>query len=91
MAFVMSDGRLAKGGGSRKVGAIERWALELELELALELELELVLELELELELELIQAHMTQKPMLRVEVGARAVSVEREGMGERACAKRLGG
>ena len=25
---------------------------------------------ELELELELIQAHMTQKPMLRVEVGA---------------------
>ena len=26
-----------------------------------------------ELELELIQAHMTQKPMLRVEVGARAL------------------
>ena len=26
--------------------------------------------LELELELELIQTHMTQKPMLRVEVGA---------------------
>ena len=28
------------------------------------------LELELELELELIQSHMTQKPMLRGEVGA---------------------
>ena len=28
---------------------------------------------ELELELELIQTHMTQKPMLRVEVGARAL------------------
>ena len=28
-----------------------------------------------ELELELIQAHMTQKPMLRVEVGARALRV----------------
>ena len=27
-------------------------------------------QLELELELELIQTHMTQKPMLRVEVGA---------------------
>jgi hypothetical protein len=29
--------------------------------------------IELELELELIQTHMTQKPMLRVEVGARAL------------------
>ena len=28
-----------------------------------------------ELELELIQTHMTQKPMLRVEVGARALRV----------------
>ena len=28
---------------------------------------------ELELELELIQTHMTQKPMLRVEAGARAL------------------
>ena len=30
---------------------------------------------ELELELELIQAHMAQKQMLRVEVGARALRV----------------
>ena len=30
---------------------------------------------ELELELKLIQTHMTQKPMLRVEVGARALRV----------------
>ena len=46
----------------------------------------------LELELELIQAHMAQKPVLRVGVVARAlrVSVEREGMGERGCARRLG-
>ncbi len=35
--------------------------------------LEFELDLELELELELIQTHMTQKPMLRVEVGARAL------------------
>ena len=34
---------------------------------------QLVLELELELELELIQTHMAQKPMLRVEVGARNI------------------
>ena len=38
-------------------------------------------------ELELIQPHMAQKPVLRVEVGcayvAREVSVERGGMGER--------
>ena len=48
-----------------------------------------------ELELELIQFHMAQKPALRGEVGcaciAREVSVEREGMGERGCARRLGG
>ena len=48
-----------------------------------------------ELELELIQSHMAQKPMLRGEVGcacvAREVSVERGGMGERGCARRLGG
>ena len=48
-----------------------------------------------ELELELIQSHMTQKPVLRGEVGyecvAREVSVERGGMGERGCARRLGG
>ena len=31
--------------------------------------------LELELELELIQTHMAQKPVLRVEVGARALRV----------------
>ncbi len=40
------------------------------------------LDLELELELELILSHMTQKPMLRGEVGARALrvwSVERGG------------
>ena len=46
-------------------------------------------------ELELIQSHMAQKPMLRGEVGcacvAREVSVERGGMGERGCARRLGG
>ena len=48
-----------------------------------------------ELELELVQSHMAQKPVLRGEVGcacaAREVSVEREGMGERGCARRLGG
>jgi len=48
-----------------------------------------------ELELELIQSHMAQKPMLRGEVGcacvAREVSVERRGMGERGCARRLHG
>ena len=48
-----------------------------------------------ELELELIQPHMAQKPLLRGEVGcacvAREVSVERGGMGERGCARRLGG
>ena len=48
-----------------------------------------------ELELELIQSHMAQKPVLRGEVGcacvAREVSVERGGMGERGCARRLGG
>ena len=47
------------------------------------------------LELELIQSHMAQKPVLRGEVGcacvAREVSVERGGMGERGCARRLGG
>ena len=47
-----------------------------------------------ELELELVQLHMAQKPVLRGEVGcacvAREVSVERGGMGERGCAKRLG-
>ena len=45
--------------------------------------------------LELIQSHMAQKPVLRGEVGcacvAREVSVERGGMGERGCARRLGG
>ena len=49
----------------------------------------------LELELELIQSHMAQKPVLRDEVGcacvAREVSVERGSMGERGCARRLGG
>ena len=44
--------------------------------------------------LELIQSHMAQKPVLRGEVGcacvAREVSVERGGMGERGCARRLG-
>jgi len=50
----------------------------------------------LELELELMQSHMTQKPVLRGEVGcacvAREISVERGGMGERGCARRfLGG
>ena len=48
-----------------------------------------------ELELELIQSHMAQKPVLRGEVGcacvAREVSVERGGLGERGCARRLGG
>ena len=48
-----------------------------------------------ELELELIQSHMAQKPVLRGEVGcacvAREVSVKRGGMGERGCARRLGG
>jgi len=48
-----------------------------------------------ELELELIQSHMAQKPVLRGEVGcacvAREVSVERGGMGERGCARRLDG
>ena len=38
---------------------------------------------------------MAQKPVLRGEVGcacvAREVSVERRGMGERGCARRLGG
>jgi len=52
-------------------------------------------ELELELELELLQFHMTQKPVLRGDVGcacvAREVSVERGDMGERGCARRLGG
>ena len=47
-----------------------------------------------ELELELIQSHMAQKPVLRGEVGcacvAHEVSVERGGMGERGCARRLG-
>ena len=46
-------------------------------------------------ELELIQSHMAQKLVLRSEVGcacvAREVSVERGGMGERGCARRLGG
>ena len=46
-------------------------------------------------ELELIQPHMAQKPVLRGEVGcacvAREVSVERGGMGEHGCARRLGG
>ena len=41
-------------------------------------------------ELELIQSKMTQKPVLRGEVGARAVSVEGGGRGERGCARRLG-
>ena len=46
-------------------------------------------------ELELIQSHIAQKPVLRGGVGcacvAREVSAEREGMGERGCARRLGG
>ena len=43
------------------------------------------LELELELELELIQPQMTQKPMLRGEVGARALrNLEGRGEGRRA-------
>ena len=36
---------------------------------------ELLAGFELELELELIQSHMAQKPMLRGEVGARALCV----------------
>ena len=48
-----------------------------------------------ELELELIQPHMAQKLVLRGEVGcacvAREVGVERGGMGERGCARRLDG
>ena len=48
-----------------------------------------------ELELELLQSHTAQKPVLRGEVGcacvAREVSVERGGIGERGCARRLGG
>jgi len=48
-----------------------------------------------ELELELIQSHIAQKLVLRGEVGcacvAREVSVERGGMGERGCTRRLGG
>ena len=51
--------------------------------------------LTVELELGLIQPHIAQKPVLRGEVGcacvAREVSVERGGMGERGCARRLGG
>ena len=50
---------------------------------------------ELGVELGLIQSHMAQKPVLRGEVGcacdAREVSVDRGGMGERGCARRLGG
>ena len=49
--------------------------------------------LSLKSELELVQSHMAQKPELRGEVGcacvAREVSVERGGMGERGCARRL--
>ena len=48
-----------------------------------------------ELELELIQPHMAQKPVPRGEVGcacaAREVNVERGGMGDRGCARRLDG
>ena len=48
-----------------------------------------------ELDLELIRSHMAQKRVLRGEVGcvcvAREVSVERGGMGERGCARRLDG
>ena len=45
-----------------------------------------------ELELELIQTHMTQKPMLRVEVGARALRVlikkmRLDGKGKCGCAR----
>ena len=47
------------------------------------------------LKVELIQTHTAQKPVLRGEVGcacvAREVSVERGGMGERGCARRLDG
>ena len=48
-----------------------------------------------ELELELIKSRMAQKPMLRGEVGCACVAcevrVKRGGMGERGCARRLGG
>ena len=51
-----------------------------------------------ELELGLIQTHMAQRPVMRVGVGAvrcacvaRAISAEKGGMGERGCARRLGG
>ena len=48
-----------------------------------------------ELELLVVQSHMAQKPVPRGEVGcacvAREVSLERGGMGERGCARRLGG
>ena len=53
-----------------------------------------MLEFELELELELIQTHMAQKPMLRVEVGvlgAHQVKNMRGGLGRRKCARRLCG
>ena len=48
----------------------------------------------LELELELIQTHMTQRPMLRVEVGARALRVlikkmRLDGKGKCGCARHL--
>ena len=47
------------------------------------------------LKLELIKSHMAQKPVMRGEVCcacvAREVSVERGVMGERGCARRLGG
>ena len=50
---------------------------------------------EVAFELEPIQRHEAQKPVLRGEVGcacvAREASVERGGMGERGCARRLGG
>ena len=47
---------------------------------------------EVELELELIQTHLTQKPMLRVEVGARALLVlikkmRFDGKGKCGCAR----
>ena len=41
-----------------------------------------------------LQPHLAQKPVLRGEVGARALrvrSVERGGMGERGCERHLGG
>jgi hypothetical protein len=49
-----------------------------------------MIKFQLELELELIQPQVPQKPVLRGKVGARAVSVERGGMGERGCTRRLG-